>query len=228
VLVLDAFELWWGRAQGGTTVVDTVLELIDRFGDRCLFILALNNQAYRFLSRFRSLDDRALGVVECGIVSAETLKEIISLRHGSTCITYQLDRLTEQSITQWATARLFAAHFHYSGGLIGPALQAWITHITRVEKERIAIRRPQTVTAHRFDELPIEQVALLLQLCLHKQLHRDRLLELRDGPREPVLQLIASLKRMGLVSEPRQRVYEVNRFAHHLLVSRLRQRGLLA
>ncbi len=228
VIVVDDFELWWERSPRGLEVVDLVLDLIDRFGDRCLFILCMNRQAYRLLARLRALDDRALGVVECGIVSAETLKRIISLRHDSTGVTYSLDGTEQGELGQWAIARLFAAHFHYSKGLIGPALQAWVTHIERCGKESIDIRRPTNASTPSFDELSVEQVAILVQLSLHKQLSVERLCRVVPGPRSPTLQLIASLRRMGLVVEPRPHVFELNRFIIHLLSDDLKNRGLLA
>lgn len=228
LIVLDDFELWWERTPKGLQVVDLVLDLIDRFGDRCLFLLCMNSQAYHFLCRLRPLGERALGVIECSWVAAETLKEIITLRHGSTGVSYTLEGVHQDSLSQWAIARLFAAHFHYSRGLIGPALQSWVTHVKRFDKDRISIVRPSSEYTHGFDQLSAEHLGVLIQLCLHKQLSIERLLRLRQGPRHTTNQLVASLRRMGLVVEVRPRVYEINRFIHHILSDRLRQRGLLS
>jgi hypothetical protein len=227
VIVIDDFELWWERTPTGMVVVDQVLDLIDRFGDRCLFLLCLGQQAYELITRLRPLSDRALGVIECGPVSAETLKDVITLRHESTGLTYELDGRNEEGLSQWAVARLFAAHFHYCRGLIGVAQQSWITHIVRCDKQHLSIERPRVVRAQSFDDLSMEHSALLLQLCLHKQLHEERLNRLRPGAPAANRQLVASLLRMGLLVEPRPHVYEINRFVQHLLVQSLRERGLL-
>src|SRR5690606_34232816 len=173
------------------------------------------------------LSDRALGVIECGPVSAETLKDVVTLRHESTGLGFELDGRAESALSQWAVARLFAAHFQYCRGLIGVAQQSWITHISQCDKQRLRIQRPRAVRAHSFDELPMEHTTLLLQLCLHKQLHEERMNRLRPGAADANRQLLASLIRMGLVVEPRPHVYEVNRFIQHLLVQSLRERGLL-
>ncbi len=228
VVILDDFELWWERSPGGFGVVDVVLDLIDRFSDRCLFVLCMSRPAYRFIRRLRPIDDRALSVIECSMVSAETLKQIISLRHESTGVSYLLGETRQEELSQWAVARLFAAHFHYSRGLVGPALQAWISHITDAGKETIDIRRPVNVSVASFGELPLAQTSVLVQLALHKQLSEQRLLRLVPGPRRATLQLVASLTRVGLIVEPRARVYEINRFVHHLLMEVLKQRGLLS
>ncbi len=227
VVVIDDFELWWERTSRGLEVVDLVLDLIDRHGDRCLFILCMNRQAFRLIARLRPLADRALGVIECGIVSAETLKQIVSLRHDSTGMRYSLGGVEQDELSQWAIARLFASHFHYSKGLIGPALQSWVTHIQRCGKESISIRRPTNASTPSFDELSVEQVAVLVQLSLHKQLSLERMSRVVPGPRSPTLQLLASLRRMGLIVEPRPQVFELNRFVTHLLCDELKTRGLL-
>src|SRR5690606_19276421 len=96
---------------------------------QCLLVLSMNSEAFHLLSRLRPITERALGVIECGPFDAETLRDIIRLRHSSTGSQFMYNGKAEDALSQWSLARLFAAHYHYSRGFVGPALQSWVTHI---------------------------------------------------------------------------------------------------
>lgn len=227
VVVIDDLELWWERAENGNAAIDIVIDLISRHGDRCLFILCVNKFSFSLMQRMRPLAESAIGVVESGPMAAEDLKEVVGLRHGSTGVQYEVNGVEEEHLSAWASARLFASFFHYSRGLVGVALQAWISHVQRASKERIALSRPTLPQVEDLDELRVEQSALLLALCLHKQLHLSRLDRVVGQDQRSWRLNLDTLLRMGLVTEARPAVFEVNRFLQHLITERLRTKGYL-
>ncbi len=228
VVVIDDLELWWERSPNGNAVLDLIFDLISQHSDRCLFVLCVNKFAFELISHMRPLADSALGVVECGPMPAEDLKEVISLRHGSTGVQYELDEVSERDLSQWDAARLFASFYHYSRGMVGVALQAWISHVKSADKDRIVLKQPSLPNAEDLDDLKVEQSALLLALCLHKQLHLSRLPRVIGGDQRVWRANLDTLTRMGLVEEVRPAVYEVSRFVQHLVTERFRARGYLA
>lgn len=226
VVVLDDLELWWGRHPGGLQVIDAILELVAEYGDRCLFVLGINRFAYDVLRRVRPLDEVSLAVLECGPFDAKALKQVITLRHSSTGARYEYGGRSQDALSELETARLFARHFNYCRGLVGVALQTWLACVEAVDGERLAIRAPASFDSEAVRALSVPQKALLLELILHKQIHRERLSQIVWDGSDLQVQL-ASLQRLGLVTQPRPQVFEVNRFLTHLLTDGFRSGGLL-
>jgi amino acid transporter len=226
-IVLSDVELWWERSENGLVVIDELLRLIDEYGRRCLFILDLSAHAFSFINRFRPLADKALAVIECGPVAAESLKEIVTLRHASTGLKFELNGKAEDQLAPWTQARLFTSHFDYAHGNLGAALRSWISYVDKVSDDVLQISVPQGRGWDVLDELKVEWVALLLQFLLHKQLTFERLTRVTGLEPAGLRRDLDSLIRMGLVSENRQGVLETNRFVEHLVLDRFEKRGLL-
>jgi amino acid transporter/DNA replication protein DnaC len=226
VFVLDDLELWWERSEQGMTVVDIILELMEKHGDRCIFIANLNQHAWRLMNRFSPVSESALAVLECVPLPAESLKEIISLRHASTGMKFRIDRIDEEHLAPWREARLFTRYFDFCGGMIGAALRAWLAHIEKIDGKRLVMRLPSVPDHSVLGELRIELKALLVQLIVHKQLTLERLARL-TGLGSMVQPDLERLIRMGLVHRSAQGIYHVDRFVAHFIVDEFRDEGLL-
>ncbi|MCA9621326.1 MAG: ATP-binding protein, partial [Myxococcales bacterium] len=228
VIVIDDLETWWERHRDGFGAIDRALDLVERFGDRILFVLSLSSQAFAFLSRFRPLGDDALAVIRCRPVSAEELKSVVMLRHGSTGLKFSLDGKAEDTLSDLRLARLFNRHFDYSGGYLGAALRSWITHVRRVSGQSLEVTMPKAPEWEILDELRPSLVAILIELILHKTLSREQLRAISARPKHDVEQEVNVLLRAGLVVEGQGHGLTINPFLHHALILRLRRRGLLA
>ena len=227
VLMFHDLELWWERGPDGLAVLTKLTELIARWGDRLLFILELNVHALRFISRSLPLADSALAVVECQPFAAEQLKQVIEGRHRSTGLRFALDERDEDQLPAWQRARLFTRYFDYSGGYVGVALQAWISHIDRIDGEVLAMRAPKRASAEILDELRIEWIAVILQLVLHKRLTRARLARVSGLDQANVDRQLDALARAGLIDEDKQGAIALDRYVSHLVITNLRDRGYL-
>jgi hypothetical protein len=228
VIVVDDLELWWERSADGFGVVDHIAELVDEFGGRILFVIALSTQAFGFINRFRPIGDEALAVIECTPVPAEDLKSIIMLRHGSTGLKFSLDSKEESELSDLKLARLFSRHFDYSNGHVGAALRSWITHVEKVGSSVLEVQSPSSARWEVIDELRPSLKALLVQLVLHKSLSRERLRDITLVDPSFIDHEVDTLVRMGLVVESQQHALAINPFVHHAVIGRLHRRGLLA
>ncbi len=228
VIVVDDLELWWERSIEGFGVIDLLIDLIERHGRRCLFLIVASRQSFQLMNRFRPLADHALCMLECRPMSAEALKAIVTLRHGSTGVKYTLGARSEGELGDVRLARLFSSYFDYSGGQIGAALRAWITHVDRVSGDTLTMRAPHQERWHVLDDMKPEWVALLLQILLHKQVSLSRLAHVSPSDEGALRRDLDTLSRLGLVVESRQRVLELNPFVQHILLDRFAKRGLIA
>ncbi len=227
VIVVDDLELWWERSPDGLGALELVAELVKRFGDRILFVLALSKQAFGFINRYQPIGDDALAVLECSPLPAEELKAIIMLRHGSTGLQFALEGKEERELSDLKLARLFSRHFDYSSGHVGAALRSWITHVRKVSSSSLDVQTPNGARWELLDELRPSLKALLVQLVLHKSLSRERLVHVTREREAALEHEVGTLIRMGLVTES-QHALSINPFVHHAVIGRLSKRGLLS
>ena len=227
-MVIDDLELWWERSPEGLSVVDHVLGLMQRHGRRVLFVITLGDQTLGLLDRLRPVSDRALAVLRCAPLPAEALKTVVTVRHASTGAKFSLDGEAEDDLGELRLARLFSSFFDYSGGVVGAALRAWITHVDKASGDALSVRVPRAERWEVVDELKSEWTALLLELVLHKQISPRRLARVTKTTPEELARDLDPLRRAGLLVESRQRVLEINPFVHHIVANRLRRQGLLS
>lgn len=226
-IVINDLDLWWERSVDGFAVIDELMELMARYGDRHFFVVNLGTHAFRYITRFRPLAAQALAVIECEAMAAESLEKIVLLRHGSTGMHFALGRRSEGQLTSWQRARLFSRHFDYANGNVGAALASWITHIDRIDDDTIQVRYPKRSDWTVLEDLGVDSAALLMQLILHKQLTMDRFTRLTGLHELQLRRELDVLRRMGLVQETRPRMFEVNRYVHHDVVERFTRKGVL-
>ena len=227
-VVLHGVERWWQRSYDGTAVLDLICDLVDRYSDRCLFVLHLSTHAFELIDRLLRLSDRALAVVECGPVDAKALRDIVMLRHRSTGLRYELHGRAEEDLAAWRLASVFTRHFAFGKGRVGTTLQAWVSHIDGVENDTLAIRLPSRPNTDVLYKLRMRWVALLCQLVLHREVTFERLLRI-TGLSEPELRAdLDPLRRMGLVTESAVHgSLQLNHWVEHLVVDHLIERGIL-
>lgn len=228
VFVFDDLELWWERSPDGTALIESFISLVERHGDRHLFIANVNVHAWRFIGQLTRLGDVALSVIDCEPLPAEALKSIISLRHGSTGLQFVLAGTREEELAPWRQARLFTRYFDYSGGLIAVALRAWLSHIDKVDGSTLVMRWPKRPRTSVLDGLRVEMSSVLLQLVLHKQVTIERLCRITGRDAASLNEELGPLVRMGLVRRDARDIVHVDRFAAHWVTDRLRAQGLVA
>lgn len=228
VVFLDDLEMWWERSENGAAVLRRLISALRTHGDRCLFIANLNVHAWRVINLSERLEEHALAVIEAEPMPAESLKSIISLRHGSTGATYQLEGEPEDEIAPWRLARLFTRYFDVSGGLVSVALRAWLAHIDKIDDNTLHVRWPKRPKTDALGQLRIDLRAVLVQLVVHKQVTLRRLRRLTALDPAKLEADLSVLVRMGLVHRDKRNVLHVDRFVAHLVTARLRTSGMLA
>ena len=224
-IVINDLELWWERSDPGLEVINLIMNLINRFGDRCLFLLNVNSHTLRFINQIQKIDDNFLKIVECTPFSTVELKDIISIRHQSTGLKFQLEGQREDKLSKWKQAKLFTSYFEYSEGNVGVALQAWISHIQEVNDEALTLKVPENDTLQFCEHLKSIQVILIIQFLLHKRLTIRRLERLMKMSETALLKEINTFKRSGILVEKRQDVLEVNPFIQPMVSREFVYRG---
>jgi amino acid transporter len=217
VLVFNDVELWWERSQKGFAVFELLLNLIDNYANRYLFILNSGSRSFEFINKVHKIKDSFLDIIKCESFSAEELKNIIIFRHKSSPITFKLGKTDENDMTSWKYARLFTKYFDYSQGNIGMALQAWVNHIENVEGSTLQISEPRIPNTQILREMPSDWMVMIVQFILHKSLTINRLTRIMQLEKEDVQKQVRILKRAGVIQE-QNKVLRINRYLEPILI----------
>jgi hypothetical protein len=226
VIVIDDLELWWERRPGGLAALDELLDLVAATGDRVGFVLAGGASAIRVLGALRPLSSVIHEHLACRALTARELERVVLSRHESTGLRLKLGNRTGDALGTWRRARLFDAHFDYSGGNVGHALRAWVAHIDAFADDVVAIRVPQPLDWDAIDDLAPEHVAVLIELVLHKHADAEKLARVTGEPAPAMRAALAELSAIGLAVQNRRQVAHVNPFVHVPVMEWLRRREL--
>ena len=88
------------------------------------------------------------------------------------------------------------------------------------------MRTPAPLDWDALDDLRPELVAVLLELLLHKQVTADKLARVTGRPIGDLRDVLAELVGVGLATQNRRRVVQLNPFVHVPVVDWLRRREL--
>jgi amino acid transporter len=200
-IVVDDLDLWWERRSGGLDVVEAILSLIDEFGGRCLFALTATPTTVALLRQLVPLEERFLASVHLDPFTAESLRDMVLVRHRSTGMGLVVDGRPTQGLADWRLARFFNQLFDRTRGNAGEALHSWITAIDSVADEHIHVRTPETPRFTPLEEVKPSQRALLGALMVHRRLALARIGGIAGLDAASLSDEVAALRRSGLVEE---------------------------
>ncbi|MFA8450900.1 MAG: hypothetical protein ACEPOW_09420 [Bacteroidales bacterium] len=209
VVILEDLELWWEKSDDGLAIINYIIQLINKFSSKCLFVVTSNIHSYEFINRFQNLDNLFLCKIELGVFHTKQLQEVIMRRHLSSGMTFVLNKRSQNKFHSWNYARLFSKYFSISKGNIGVAMYTWLRSIKKVDGQNIEISIPSLPDTNSLDHLDTESYMLLLQILLHRRVTIDKLQRILIRDKEYCEQRIISLLRAGIISEYRNGIYEL-------------------
>lgn len=206
VVIIDDLDLWWERRPGGLAAIDEIIALVRGATADVRFVLAGSSQAIGLLDDVRPVSRLAAARLYCAPLSAEHIKDVVMARHTSTGLRMQLGGTDEDALTEWSLARLFHAHFEYSGGNVGASLRAWVAHICGIDDDCVRIERPAARPWDGLSDLRPELIAILVELLLHKHASVDKLSRITNMGAGELADGLDELRGIGLVCEHRRGV----------------------
>jgi len=227
VLIIDDLALWWEKSKDGFQVINLIIDLIEKYGHKCLFIANLNRFSFELINKVSHFENYFLNIIDLSPFSSEDLQKIILARHNSTSLALRLHRPMNETIRSWDFARLFSRYFTYSKGNTGDALQAWLANIGSVEKNMLYINTPRIPDLSSLNYLKAGWYLLIVQLVLHKRANLRKLSRICQSNIQEVKTRVEILKRSGIVVENNIGVYEINSFIYPHLQTILIEKEML-
>jgi uncharacterized protein YbcI len=227
VLIIDDLALWWEQSEKGFAVVAQLIELIDKYSHRCLFVINLNKFTYSLIRRMHPVDNYFISIIELKAFSTEELQNIILARHESGNLRLRLhDRLRDQ-LRPWDYARLFSKYYAVSGGNVGVALQYWLANIEDIRDKTLFIRSPQMPDISALDSMEPGWYLLIIQLLLHKRANLRKLARIMREHIQEIKETIDILVRSGIVEEKNPGVYELNTLFYPFILRKLSEKDMI-
>ncbi len=219
VIVVHDMELWWERADvEGLKAIQHIKSLIDKYSNKCLFIVNMNPFAYEILTRTEALDTFSIGTIRCQPFNAFDLRRLILSRHKSSGITYKLGRRMEQDINEIGLARLFTRIFEYSNGNPGMAMNAWLCAMQSYRDMTIEMKLPSITDISVLHNLPTEWNIISLQFLLHKRMSLDKLCRVLGEEKERVRESLRAMVRVGVIKSNNMQVFGLNPYIEFLMI----------
>jgi len=148
-------------------------------------------------------------------------------RHRTTGFRFVVKGVSEEKLSRFNQARLFSRYFDCSKGFLITALRTWISSIQSVYGSRLIINPPEPVSDEALDDLPVEWMALLIQLLLHKSIIIDDLADVTGIHGIELKTEINSLKRAGLIFEGSSGILSINPYMYHVITRKFSSGGIL-
>lgn len=227
VMIFNDAELWWQRDESGFKVLDVLIDLIDRFGAKCLFIVNMNSFSFNLINNIKRIEDAFFKIAKIQPYNAEELKDLILLRHNTSRLKFELAGMHEDGISKWNQAKLFTRYFDASQGNAGVALQMWISNIKGVSQKReIQIQYPVQPDPEVLSHLDEDRAVILIQLILHRRATAGRLATVLKMPEPELEKKLQVLQRWDIIRE-KNGVWEINRYLKPYLISSFQEDRLI-
>lgn len=225
--IIDDLELWWERSSIGLSVIQQIVGLINKFGNRHLFVITCGKHFYRIINKINPIDDSFIHVIECEPFNTKELKEAVLFRHRSGGLKFRLNNRKEENFRTLDYAGLFSKHFNCSHGYIGLAMSQWIASIKDFRDNCIDIKAPAIPNLFVFETLSNDIYLVILQFVLHKRHSVEKLQRVMLENKKNIEQQLNYLKRVGIIRESGSGIYELNEFLYIHLVNKLSDKKIL-
>ena len=227
IFIIHDLALWWERSPEGYDVIRRILQLMDDYGDKCLFVMNMNPYAYKVINDLLKMEDRFISIISSMPFDSQEIKEMIIRRHHSSGLKFKYQKKDEDSISEFKLAGLFNKYFDNTGGNPGVALNRWLTNIEKFSGEVVHITYPRVPNMEVLENLDDDWQVVLIQLIIHKRLHMDGLTKILNLEHSEAEEIVTAIKRTGLIVEKSSLVYMINIYVEPYLVQVFKEKGLL-
>ncbi|MDT8308629.1 MAG: hypothetical protein RQ866_03805, partial [Bacteroidales bacterium] len=222
-IVFEDLELWWTRSDNGDESVLEIINLINQYGARHLFMLDCNIHFYRHISKYSSIEDYLLATVFTSGLKISDVQKIILNRHSSGGMQFLWRGIKEEQLNSRQMHRLFHRITATSDGNIGMAFYLWLGEITDVNQTTISFGAFEKKSLPVIDNPDWEN--MLIQILMHKKINLFRLKQVYTIESELlVVNTLQSLIRAGLVVKTTAGRVTVNPYVVPYLLKYLRKK----
>jgi len=226
-LIFNDLELWWERTTDGYVVLEEIFKLIRYFGKKVFFILNSNYYSIAQISKVFPVNENLQQVIECEPFDAKRIRELIHRRHKTSGLTYIYKNISEEDVSQISLASLFSNYFSYSGGIPGVAINTWLNHIEKIDKQTIHIRKPEIPDINFLNNINPDWLIIIAMFIQHKKMNIVKLARILNCSIEETENNIYYLLNARVLHSPENDAYELERSLEPFLVKLCIEKGII-
>jgi len=226
-VIIHDLELWWERSEKGLEIIKLILQLINKFDYKCLFIINTNPFTYDLINGMINMENNFISVINCHPFNSEELKELVIRRHRSSGLKFRIDKKEEDKITDIGLARLFNSHFDQSDGNPGTVLYQWLSNIQKVSAGTLQVKAPKNIDLQPIENLDDDSLVVMVQLALHKRMPYNKLERVMGLEPNSFESIVNTLIRCSLIEERAERLLLINPYIEPFVRKVLKRKGLV-
>jgi hypothetical protein len=227
IFIIHDLELWWERSSDGWDVIMLLIQMINQYSRKFLFVANVNPFAFGLMNKIAGLRNVFISEIYLKPFDALELRNMILRRHHSGGLKFVLNKREEDTLTEIGIARLFNKYFSLTGGNPGMTLNAWLANIVKIERGKIYIKFPALPNASILSSIDEDRKLVLIGLILAKRLTFEKIQNILQTDGAGTTRVINSMMRTGLVVERSEGLYVVNEALVPYVISEFKREGLL-
>jgi hypothetical protein len=220
------------RVVGGMDLLPRFLEFADATGKQIMWIVSIEEQAWRYLEHIQGPARHFAFRIETGHLSRDGLQGAIMARHRATG--YSLRFLgpgdSADGDQELLKREFFGALHRASGGNVFAAIFYWLRSLAEVQGDVLRVRPLVQLELGFLAQLPMADLLDLSLLIEHGGLTAADLSRVLRIPEGEGRTRLAHLERMGLVNATEEETdtaqYTVNHILYHPISTEIRARNL--
>ncbi|WP_072032180.1 hypothetical protein [Crocinitomix catalasitica] len=200
VFIFEDIEQWWRKTKGGDEILNELSEIIAEYGSEFYFLLNANIHAYSIFSENTTIQNALAQTVILAPLTVTQLRDAIWSRHLTSGFQLQINEVESRYMSQSKIQKYLNKYHTTSSGVVGVALQQWITAINDKEENTILINNPV------LNELPLidkpEWQNLIYQLFIHHNIKTTDLYKLYGAHDKLWIdQILMAMKSSGICKQ---------------------------
>lgn len=177
VLLVDDLHHLFSRRVGGASLIDELMGLIERTGQRVFWIVAANELMWRYHQAVHKRHVPFRAEVRLGGWSEEQISQLLMARAAAAGVVHEFEDLVtdaERERSEGALARTSQAYtrliWDYADGSPLVAIHYWLRSLAPMDGARVKVRLFKTPELDRLGRMPEEAVFLYAAIALHGNL----------------------------------------------------------
>ena len=219
-IVFNNIEKWGSDL----SIIMSVKEMIDKYGKKHHFILNTTLTYNSYLSTIFSLDEVIISSILLLPIKKDGFIETFKLKHQAGGIKFILNNKKENELTERQIDFFFQKYHSIYKGNIGRAFLAWINNIITVEGNEINVKEPKNIYFPAIENP--DWLVVLKLLVLYREISKKEL-ENMVGEQINVVSYLNQMKRIRLVNEPKNGVYELHQEVYFAVWQYLRDKKII-
>ncbi|MEN8793909.1 MAG: hypothetical protein ABF294_05645 [Flavobacteriales bacterium] len=220
-LLFNNIEKWGADI----SVIECLKEMIEKYGKKHHFILSSSIAYYNYLKPILSLDEVVISSILLLPLKKDGFIETFKLKHKAGGLKFTLNNKQEKDFTDRQLDSFFNKYHSIYKGNIGRSFLAWVNNIQLIEGTEMEIKEPKTVYFPAIENS--DWIVVLRVLSVFREISKKEL-EAIFGQDLNYVSYLNQMKRIRLINEPKNGVYELNSEVYFAVKQYLRDKKIIA